>query len=45
MTDKKTADLLTKSLSQQKVEQHRQQLLGLPSGNNLSGVIGTQKKT
>ena len=34
-------DLLTKSLSQQKVEQHREQLLGksrfLPIGNHLSG--------
>ena len=38
------ADLLTKPLSQQKVEQHREQLLGesrfLPSGKNLIGAIG-----
>ena len=47
--DEKAADLLTKSLPQQKVEQHREQLLGesifLPSGNNLSGGIGAQKRT
>ena len=40
------ADLVTKSLSQQKIEQHREQLLGefklLPSGKNLSGGIGAQ---
>ena len=43
------ADLLTKSLSQQKLEQHREQLLSesrfLPSGNNLTGGIGAQKRT
>ena len=48
-TDEMAADLLTKSLPQQKVEQHREQLLGesrfLPSGNNLSGGIGAQKRT
>ena len=45
-TDEMAADLLTKSLSQQKVEQHREQLLGesrsLPSGNILNGCIGAQ---
>ena len=48
-TDEMAADLLTKALPQQKVEQHREQLLGesrfLPSGNNLSGGIGAQKRT
>ena len=48
-TDEMAADFLTKSLPQQKVEQHREQLLGesrfLPSGNNLSGGIGAQKRT
>ena len=48
-TDEMAADLLTKSLPQQKLEQHREQLLGksrfLPSGNNLSGGIGAQKRT
>ena len=48
-TDEMAADLLTKFLPQQKVEQHREQLLGdsrfLPSGNNLSGGIGAQKRT
>ena len=48
-TDEMIADLLTKSLPQQKVEQHREQLLGesrfVPSGNNLSGGIGAQKRT
>ena len=48
-TDEMAADLMTKSLSQQKVEQHREQLLGestiLPSGNNLSVDIGAEKRT
>ena len=48
-TDEMAADLLTKALPQQKVEQHREQLLGesrfLPSGKNLSGGIGAQKRT
>ena len=48
-TDEMAADLLTKSSPQQKVEQHREQLLGesrfLPSGNNLSGGIGAEKRT
>ena len=48
-TDEKAADLLKNSLSQQKVEQHRERLLGesrfLPSGNNVSGGIGAQKRT
>ena len=47
-TDEMAADLLTKSLPQQKVEQHREQLLGesrfLPSGNNLSGVLERRKE-
>ena len=46
-TDEMAADLLTKSLSQQKVEQHREQLLGesrfSSSGSNLSGGIEAQK--
>ena len=48
-TDEMAADLLTKCLSQEKVGQHHEQLLGesrfIPSGNNLSGDIGAQKRT
>ena len=48
-TEEMAADLLTKSLPQQRIEQHREQLLVesrfLPSGNNLSGFIGAQKRT
>ena len=48
-TDEIVADLLIKSSSQQKIEQCREQLLGNskfpPSGNNLSGGIGAQKRT
>ena len=46
-TDEMEADLLTKFLQKQKVEQHREQLLGeyriFPSGYNLSGDIESQK--
>ena len=48
-TNEMAADHLTKSLSQQKVEQTREQKLDqsrfLPSRNNLSGAIGAQKRT
>ena len=45
--DEMEADLLTKFLQKQKVEQHREQLLGeyriFPSRYNLSGDIESQK--
>ena len=47
-TDEMAADLLTKSLPQQKAEQHREQLLGesrfSPSGSNLRGVLEHRKE-
>ena len=52
LTNELEADLLTKSLPQQKVEEHREQLLGesrfLPSGTHIRQSewnIGAQKRT
>ena len=46
--DEMAADLLTKSLPQQKEDKNRELLLGasrfLPRGNNLSGGIGAKKR-
>ena len=47
-TDEMAADVLTKSLSQKNVQQHREQILDksriLQSGNNLSGALDHKKE-